>query len=267
MMRIWLSGIGISAAGVPDWDSARGIIVGERKFEPAEYSYRAPELLSGAERRRSPASVKLALDVAEQARAMANIPGADMAGVFASMTGDGPIITRSMVTLGDDPHYLSPTDFHNSVHNAAVGYWAIATGSRHGATSLTAAEDSFAAALLKGAMQALSGAIPVLLCVYDVPFETPLDVQVGVPVPFGTALVLHGKSPGASLASLDLALQEGETMPSRPQRDFWSELFVTNPAARVIPIAEKIALMARGDKAVINVGAVGLSMLTVTLTR
>ncbi len=266
-MRVWLTGIGVSAAGVPDWDSARAIIVGERKFEPAEYRYRTPELLSGAERRRCPASVKLALDVAEQARAMADVAGADMSGVFASMTGDGPIITRSMVTLGDDPHYLSPTDFHNSVHNAAVGYWAIATGSRHGATSLTAAEDSFAAALMKGAMQALSGSVPVLFCVYDVPFAPPLDVQVGVPVPFGTALVLHGKPPAVSLASLDLALEEGEAAPSRPRRDFWSGLFDTNPAARVIPLAEQIALMTRGEEAVVNVGAVGSSMLTVTLAR
>lgn len=209
-MRIWLSGIGISAAGIPDWDSARSIICGTREFEAADYSYRAPELLSGSERRRCPASVKLALDVAEQARIMAGVEGADMAGVFASMTGDGPIVTRSLETLADNPHYLSPTDFHNSVHNAAVGYWAIATGSCHGATSLTAAEESFAAALLKAAMQALSTNVPVMLCAYEVPFSAPLDVKVGIPVPFGTALVLHGEQPASCLACLDIALEEGK---------------------------------------------------------
>ena len=266
-MRIWLSGIGISAAGIPDWGTARSIICGERKFEAAEYSYRAPELLSGAERRRCPASVKLALDVAEQARIMSGIEGADMAGVFASMTGDGPIVTRSMATLADNPHYLSPTDFHNSVHNAAVGYWAIATGSHHGATSLTAAEESFAAALLKAAMQALSDDVPVMLCAYEVPFLAPLDVKAGIPVPFGAALVLHGKPPPASLASLELTLDEGGTMPSPPLRNFWSGVFDTNPAARIIPMAEQIALMEPGETNVVRVGAVGSSMLTVTLAR
>jgi hypothetical protein len=266
-MRVWLSGIGVSAAGVPDWDSARAMIAGEQEFEASEYSYRAPELLSGAERRRCPASVKLALDVAEQARAMAGVEGADLAGVFASMTGDGPIVTRSLATLADDPHYLSPTDFHNSVHNAAVGYWAIATGSLHSATSLTAAEESFAAALLKAAMQALSGNVPVMLCAYEVPFLAPLDVKAGIPVPFGAALVLHGEPPVSSLASLDIVLEEVETAPSRPLREFWSGVFDTNPAARVIPIAEQIALMGAGEKAVVNVGAVGSSKLTVTLAR
>jgi hypothetical protein len=266
-MRVWLSGIGVSAAGVPDWDSARAMIAGEQAFEDAEYRYRVPELLSGAERRRCPASVKLALDVAEQARAMAGVEGGDLAGVFASMTGDGPIVTRSLETLADDPHYLSPTDFHNSVHNAAVGYWAIATGSLHGATSLTAAEESFAAALLKAAMQALSGNVPVMLCAYEVPFLAPLDVKAGIPVPFGAALVLHGEPPAISLASLDIALEEVKTAPSRPLRNFWSGVFETNPAARVIPLAEQIALMEPGETPVVRVGAVGSSMLTVTLAR
>jgi len=266
-MRVWLSGIGISAAGVPDWDSARAIVSGDLEFEACDYCYRVPELLSGAERRRCPSSVKLALDVAEQARAMAGVDGADMAGIFASMTGDGPIVTRSLAMLADDPHYLSPTDFHNSVHNAAVGYWAIATGSRHGATSLTAAEDSFAMALLKATMQVLSGSVPVLLCAYDVPFAAPLDVPAGIPVPFGAALVLHAKPPANSLAVLDIMLEEGVTTPSRPLRNFWSGVFDTNPAARIIPLAEQIALMGRGEEAVVNIGAVGSSMLSVTLAR
>jgi len=266
-MRVWLSGIGVSTGGVPDWDTARAIVTGERAFEVAEYRYRAPELLSGSERRRCPASVKLALDVAEQARAVAGVDGADLAGVFASMTGDGPIISRSLETLGEDPHYLSPTDFHNSVHNAAVGYWAIATGSRHGATSLAAAEESFAVAMLKSAMQALSGSVPVLLCVYDVPFAPPLADLAGIPVPFGAALVLHGSSPPTSLAKLEISLDEGSRPPDRPLRDFWSRLYDTNPAARVIPLAERVALMKPGDEATVTAGLVGSNMLTVTLSR
>ena len=267
MMRIWLSGIGISAAGVPDWDIAQAIVRGERQFEKTEYSYRAPELLSGSERRRCPASVKLALDVSEQARSMAGVKGSDLSGVFASMTGDGPIVTRSMATLADNPHYLSPTDFHNSVHNAAVGYWAIANGSRHGATSLTAAEESVAAALLKAAMQLQSDDVPVMLCAYEVPFSAPLDVAVGIPVPFGAALVLHREKPPACLASLDISLEEGDGAPSRPARDFWSGLFDTNPAARIIPLLEQIVLLQPGETSVLRVGAVGSSMLTVALTR
>lgn len=266
-MRVWISGIGISTTGVPDWETAKALIAGQRAFEGGEYRYRAPEMLSGAERRRAPASVKLALDVAEQARAMSGIDGSGMAAVFGSMTGDGPIVARSLLTLADDPHYLSPTDFHNSVHNAAVGYWAIATGSRHGSTSLTAAEESFPAALLKAAMQALSGNVPVLLCVYEVPFPPPLDAQLPIPTPFGGALVLHGREPANVLGCLELTLEDERSAPDGPVNQFWAGTFDAVPSARIIPLAEQIALLEPGAEAVLRVGAVGSASLAVRLSR
>lgn len=266
-MRVWLSGIGLSAAGIPDWEAARAIVRGERRFEKTEYNYRAPGILSGAERRRCPASVKLALDVAEQARTMSGVDRASLAAVFGSMTGDGPIIVRSLNTLAKDPQFLSPTDFHNSVHNAAVGYWAIATGSRHGATSLTAAENSFAAALLKAAMQALSGEAPVLLCVYEVPFPTPLDIHTSIREPFGGALILHGSQPGNGMACLDIELEDGLADPTEPVKEFWSGMFDANPAARIIPLAEKLAVLEEVNESVVNVGSVGASMLSVRIAQ
>lgn len=267
MMRVWVSGIGISTAGVPDWETARALVVGEREFDDSEYRYRAPIMLHGAERRRAPASVKLALDVAEQARAMSGIGGADMAAVFGSMTGDGPIVARSLAALADDPHYLSPTDFHNSVHNAAVGYWAIATGSRHGSTSVTAAEESFPAALLKAAMQAISGEVPVLLCVYEVPFPPPLDAHLPIPSPFGGALVLHGGMPANCLACLELGLFDGGAAPDEPANEFWKRAFDLVPSARIIPLAERLATLNPGDQDEVTVGAVGSIGLSVKIWR
>jgi len=264
-MQVWISGIGISAPGIPDWESAAAIIRDERPFEAAEYRYRDPQGLSGAERRRCPASVKLALDVAEQARTMSGRNGSELAAVFGSMTGDGPIIVRSLTTLADDPHFLSPTDFHNSVHNAAVGYWAIATGSQQGATSLTAAENSFPIALMKAAMQALSEDTPVLMCVYDVPFPPPLDTQVAVSAPFGSALVLHGHRPANALASLELSLGETVAQVTRPAKSFWLDHYESCPAARIIPMAERLAAMRAGDEAIVRIGDVGSSMLTARL--
>ena len=267
MMRVWVSGIGVSTAGVPDWETARGLIAGDREFEDKEYRYRPPKMLHGAERRRAPASVKLALDVAEQARAMSGIEGADLAAVFGSMTGDGPIVARSLVTLAEDPHYLSPTDFHNSVHNAAVGYWAIASGSRQGSTSVTAAEESFPAALLKAAMQALSGNAPVLLCAYEVPFPTPLDVQLPIPAPFGGALILHGEMPANAFACLELGLFDGGAAPDEPAGRFWKQAFDLAPSARMIPLLDRLAQLIAEEEDEITVGAVGSIGLAVKISR
>ena len=48
---------------------------------------------------------------------------------------------------------ISPTRFHNSVHNAAAGYWGIATGATAAANALCAYDASFGAGLLEALTQ------------------------------------------------------------------------------------------------------------------
>ena len=44
-------------------------------------------------------------------------------------------------------------------------------------------------------------------------------------------------------------------------------MFDSNPAARVLPLAEQIALLGHREESVVTVGAVGSSTLTVKLAR
>ncbi len=48
-------------------------------------------------------------------------PAADLPCVFVSAHGDLSINDYACSTLATDPSVLSPTRFHNSVHNAAGG--------------------------------------------------------------------------------------------------------------------------------------------------
>ena len=66
-------------------------------------------------------------------------------------------------TLADAPRMVSPTKFHNSVHNASTGYWSIATGSHFAANAISAYADTVAASLLEGAVQAVEEDLPVLV--------------------------------------------------------------------------------------------------------
>ena len=77
--------------------------------------------------------------------------------------------------LATDGREVSPTRFHNSVHNAPSGYWAVATGSREPSTSLCAYDASFAAGLLEAAAQATVDDRPVTLVAYDLPYPEPLQ--------------------------------------------------------------------------------------------
>jgi len=232
--------------------------------EPLEY--KPPEILAGAERRRAPASVRLALDVAEQARRMSGIEGEKLAAVFGSMTGDGPVVSRCLENLSESPRYVSPTDFHNSVHNAAVGYWAIGVGSHRRATSLGASRETFPAALLKAAMEVEASGAPVIICVYDIPHPPPLSDAIPVDVPFGAAFVLVPHESDGAFAGAELTITDSELELARPGLEFWDGYFTCNPAARSIPILEMLAGPSGAHHETFGIGVIGESRLGIALT-
>jgi hypothetical protein len=87
--------------------------------------------------------------------------------VFTSAHGDLPTTDALCTTLASAPLLLSPTRFHHSVHNAASGYWAIASGSTAASTALSAHSHSFALGLLEAASQCTTTGQAVLLVGYD----------------------------------------------------------------------------------------------------
>ena len=116
----------------------------------------------------------LALEVASQALLHSGHAAADVASVFASTHGDLAITDALCRTLAADPLLLSPTRFHHSVHNAASGYWAIASGSHAASTALAAHAHSVAAGLLEAATQCVADDTPVLLVCCDTEAVGPL---------------------------------------------------------------------------------------------
>src|SRR5438445_7686472 len=143
-----IEGVGLCAAGLPDWDTARAILRGEREYRADTPAQPLPALLSANERRRAPESVLLALGVAEAGCAMAGREPRTLPNVFASAYGDLSINDYLCAELARAPRDLSPTKFHNSVHNAAAGYWTIASGCMHTSSAISAGADTFAAGLL-----------------------------------------------------------------------------------------------------------------------
>src|SRR3546814_3129393 len=75
------------------------------------------------------------------------------------------------------PRSISPTKFHNSVHNAAAGYWTIGSGCMHASTAVSAFDASFAQGLVEALAQLAEGAEAVLLAAYDGPATGPLETM------------------------------------------------------------------------------------------
>ena len=97
---------------------------------------------------------------------------------------------RSASRWPSSERLISPTRFHNSVHNAAAGYWSIAYGCTEASTSLCAGDASFGAGLLEALAQLAAVAPAVLLLAYDADYPPPLHAKRPIADAFGVALLL-----------------------------------------------------------------------------
>lgn len=199
-----IEGIGFWANGLPTWDAAHAF-VRDGVLPDAPPARPSPQLLPPNERRRAPDTVAVALDVALAACAMAQRDAKALPSVFASMHGDLAITDYMCATLAGDPSAISPIRFHNSVHNAAAGYWTIGAGAMAPATAISAFDATFAQGLLEACAQLAAGAEAVLLVAYDSASAGPLAQVSASRGLLGGALVLsrHGRGPRITLALVD----------------------------------------------------------------
>ena len=202
-------------------------------------------LLPANERRRAAQIVKIALAVGAEAFSAARRDPAETTTVFASSGGDGETIHEILSVLASPNRELSPTRFHNSVHNVPAGYWSIATRSQAASTSLCCHDDSFAAGLLEAAAQASAEGHAVALIAYDVPYPGPLSAVRPIGDAFGVALVLSPEPTEATLACVELELLS-RTRHATAAAPGLEMLRQGTPAARSLPL---LAALARATEA------------------
>jgi hypothetical protein len=251
LLTAWIDGIGFLAPGIAGWPAAADVLAGRTHYQPMPTALAPPAVLPPAERRRASRLVKAALGVGLEAVAQAGADAATLATVFTSSSGDGHNCHALCETLASDDRAVSPTRFHNSVHNAAAGYWGIATGAMAPSQVLCAYDASFAAGLLEAMMQVATSGAPVLLVSYDAEYPEPIFAKRPVPDAAGVALLLSPRQGARSLAALKVSL--GGT-PVSPMADGALDALRTDiPAMRALPL---LRMMACGE-----VGGVSLEYL------
>ncbi len=211
-LRLYVEGIGVWSPQLADF-AALGRLLDGAPLAPSAARPGA-SMLPANERRRASQSVLLAVEVAQQAVAMSGLDAATLPCVFASADGDQATTDYMCATLARAPTELSPTRFHNSVHNAPVGYWTIAVGCNAPSNAVASHRASFGAGLLEAACQALDEQRAVLLVCADAGGTGPLLEVTGCSESFGCALVLAPHASDRSLARLDLQL--GGRQPETP---------------------------------------------------
>jgi hypothetical protein len=167
---------------------------------------------------------------------------------------------RICAALAQTPRVISPTDFHNSVHNAASGYWSIAVQSTAITTTLSAYDASFVAGLIEGV--GLVGAQrDVLLVVYDAVSPPPLLAKRPLASSASVALVLSAHAGGAALGRIELSASDAAE--SRCENPALEILRTANPALRALPLLELLAAKRTAAASLRNTGE---SRMTISFT-
>ena len=245
MKPLFIESPGVAAPGLAGWPQARAVLCGEQPYAAEELSVYQPNLLPPNERRRATPAVRLAFRIAEEAVNASSFAAADLAGVFATSEADTSILHRICSALAEESRAVSPTDFHNSVHNAAAGYWSIAANARLPSVTMAAYDATFAAGLLEAFTLAHGENYRVLLAAYDLRPPEPLFQGRSLPVSAGVALILTPQRSDRSIASLVLSASAADE--SRFDDPVLEALRLANPALRALPLLQLLALAQTGD--------------------
>ncbi len=240
----YLDGVGLLGPGLDSWPAARTILTGAAPYAAAPLTVAAPASLPPAERRRTGFAIRVALAVAEAAVTSAQLDPRQLAAVFSSSGADNDNCDALCKVLASDDRHISPTRFHNSVHNAAAGYWGVASGAMTPATVLCAHDASFGAGLLEALTQVVVEGWDTLLVAYDTPYPAPLHAKRPLPAAFGIALALMPDRSAQSMAQIELELTDAA--PNTLTDPALEALRRSIPAARGLPLLQAMARGADG---------------------
>ena len=248
-MQFNIIGIGAWGPGFNNWRDLSLLLSSNESLNGNETGVEQaasprPEIIPANERRRAPLPVKLAVEAAWQASQAAGIDPKDLACVFASGLGDTDITDYMCKMLNTETMQLSPTKFHNSVHNAAAGYWTISTRCMQAASSIAGFDETASLALLEGVSQCVFENRPLLITLFDAPAADIMKDLLKNIFPFAVAMIIVPKdssvpAPGSCLFELEVSDQPADWNPLF--NPALTALYQNNPAARILALLECMA--------------------------
>jgi beta-ketoacyl synthase-like protein len=255
-MKVSILGVGIWGPGMCSYDDLCALSQDQTDASLAALEFTAPkpQAIAARERRRAGLMINLAVEVAHQACAHAGVDVQEVPSVFVSAMGDTDITDYMCRKLSQPEKLLSPTKFHNSVHNAPSGYWSISAHNHAPSTFVGGYTDSFGAGLLEAVSQAHAWHTPVLLVAYDIANRSPFAEVTPVKHSFACALVIapaqHAQSLGGSRNSdfpkveMDVIMTPERSNATRPNNEVLAQLAQANPAAAGLGLLEKLTCLA-----------------------
>ena len=248
-ITVFVEGIGLLGPGLSSWPHGRQQLDDSLPYQPGRCVLPLPMALPPAERRRASAVVKVSLAVGQEAVLASGLQAVNLPSVFSSSSGDTINCHEICSALASGDRLISPTRFHNSVHNASSGYWSISSRSMASSSVLCARDASFAAGLLEAMTQVVIEQTSVLLVAYDTDYPEPLHSVRPEPDTFGVGLVLAPKRSERSLArwTLEPAACFTSTAADRLDDRALEQVRSSIPAARCLPLLRSVAVQSQGE--------------------
>lgn len=237
-LDFYLQGIATNGPGFSCWDEFL-LLNKENEFLKQKTAFPPAIHLPATERRRVTATIKLALGLADAACVMA-LSNKDVASFFASSKGDTDIMHYLGQTLATKERFVSPTKFHNSLHNSASGYWSIASHSHAPVQALAAGAITFQAGLIETAMYTAIELAPALLVNYDIAPPEQLEALMQSHYSFGSALYTSPTQSSESIAKIGLTFVNNEQVTSMDNSQL-EMLRLSNNAALSLPLLQALA--------------------------
>ncbi|MFK7914329.1 MAG: beta-ketoacyl synthase chain length factor [Pseudomonadales bacterium] len=253
-MNIQIAGAGLWTRGLTCFDDLQSLCAQPDAVLDVPFVNPKPEAITAKERRRAGLMINLAVEVAHQACEHAGIDKQLPPSVFVSAMGDTVITDYMCRKLAAPEKLLSPTKFHNSVHNAPSGYWTISAGNRAPSSFVGGFVQSFGAGLLEAASQCLDHQQPVLMVAYDIANAMPFGDIEPVAESLGIALLVAPSeldlvafaAPAATAQIAPCAAQleyvvQTEVVETVPRHAALAELARANPVGGGLAVLEALA--------------------------
>lgn len=249
-MSCRICGIGAWGPGFNNWPELKALLDETENTEELSPQTPKPEIIPANERRRSPLPVKIAVETSWQAVQRSQIPSSDLSCVFGSGLGDTEITDYMCRALTTELKQLSPTKFHNSVHNAAAGYWTISTNCMKAANSIAAYHNTAGLALLEGVSQCIFQNEPLLITLFDTKAHSVYQEIFDCHQPFAAAIVITPSAsnsvttPPTDMCEFSISIKEGRQTHQALKNQRMETLYQQNPAAKILSF---LALMSGDD--------------------
>lgn len=225
-----------------NWDGLKQLLQGGALPEIKNKGPK-PQVIPANERRRAPLPVRLAVESSWQAAESANISPDELTCVFVSGLGDTDLTDYMCKTLASEHKELSPTKFHNSVHNAPAGYWTISTKTMSAANSVAGFEQSVSLTLLEAMVQCESEDVPLMVTFYDAPVSTVLKPLLKNEEAFAFSLIIYPMSYDIEGLAISAQVENAGLTPwpsLQSSHSYIDALYQDNPSAKVLCLAELI---------------------------